>query len=92
MVESAPDLIIGYYPQYRSSWQTALGAVPERLMGDNTEEWRADHCISPRFVPGVLITTRKVAAAEPQLYDLTVSLMKEFGAGAAPGMRGHDIF
>jgi predicted AlkP superfamily phosphohydrolase/phosphomutase len=92
MVESAPDLIVGYQPRYRSSWQTALGAVPDRVVVDNLEEWRADHCISPRFVPGVLITGRKLASGEPQLFDLTVSLMNEFGVAAGAGMRGHNIF
>ncbi len=92
MVESAPDLVIGYYPQYRSSWQTALGAVPRTLLADNTEEWRADHCIAPRYVPGVLIANRRVSAKAPQLSDLTVSLMNDFGVSATAGMRGHNIF
>jgi hypothetical protein len=25
--------------------QTALGAVPAKIMEDNTDEWRGDHCI-----------------------------------------------
>ncbi|HSC56408.1 MAG TPA: alkaline phosphatase family protein, partial [Nitrospira sp.] len=57
--DAAPDLIVGYYPGYRSSWQTALGAVPEQLIVDNTDEWRGDHCIAPQFVPGVLLSNRK---------------------------------
>jgi predicted AlkP superfamily phosphohydrolase/phosphomutase len=89
---ASPDIIVGYMPGYRSSWQTVLGAVPALLVVDNTEAWRADHCIDARFVPGVLISNRKSRAADPHLYDLTVSLMQEFGVGPGPGMIGQSIY
>jgi predicted AlkP superfamily phosphohydrolase/phosphomutase len=92
MLADAPDLIVGYMPGYRSSWQTALGAVPALVVTDNTDAWRADHCIAARFVPGVLISNRKSRAAEPHLYDLTVSLMEAFGVSPAAGMIGHSIY
>jgi hypothetical protein len=59
---------------------------------DNKGEWRADHCIDSRFVPGVLISNRKSRATDPHLYDLTVSLMQEFGVDPEPGMIGHAIY
>ncbi len=90
--DRAPDLIVGYMPAYRSSWQTALGAVPAALVDDNTDAWRADHCIDARFVPGVLISNRKSQAADPHLYDLTVSLLDQFGVGPGTGMIGHSIY
>jgi predicted AlkP superfamily phosphohydrolase/phosphomutase len=92
MLEKAPDLIVGYMPGYRSSWQTALGAVPAAVVENNTEAWRADHCIDARFVPGVLIGNRKSREADPRLWDLTVSLMQEFNVKAAPGMIGRSIY
>ena len=88
----APDLIVGYQPAYRSSWQTALGAVPARTVEDNTEEWRGDHCIDARLVPGVLISNRKSRLADPHLYDLTVTLLAEFGVGPGEGMIGQTIY
>jgi len=91
-LENAPDLIVGYMPGYRSSWQTALGAVPAALIEDNTDEWRGDHCIDARFVPGVLISNRKSRLAAPHLYDLTVSLLAEFGVAPDPGMIGRSIY
>jgi predicted AlkP superfamily phosphohydrolase/phosphomutase len=89
---ASPDVIVGYMPGYRSSWQTVLGAVPAVLAVDNTEAWRADHCIDARFVPGVLISNRKSRMENPHLYDLTVSLMQEFGVGPGPGMIGQSIY
>ncbi len=92
MLDRGPDMIVGYMPGYRSSWQTVLGAVPTALVEDNTDAWRADHCIDARFVPGVLISNRKSRAFDPHLYDLTVSLLDQFGVGPGSGMIGHSIY
>jgi len=90
--DSAPDLIVGYYPGYRSSWQTALGGAPQELIADNTDEWRADHCIAPQFVPGVLLSNRKSKAIDPHLYDLTVTMLSEFGISKPAEMIGESIY
>ena len=55
----APDLIIGYEPGFRASWQTTLGGVPGSLLDDNKKKWSGDHCITPEAVPGVLFTSFK---------------------------------
>jgi predicted AlkP superfamily phosphohydrolase/phosphomutase len=91
-VASAPDLIIGYTTGYRSSWQTALGAVPPEQIVDNTEAWAADHCISARHVPGVLISNHKSKLADPELIDLPVSLLNAFSAPRGEEMRGRAIY
>ena len=92
MLDAAPDIIVGYMPGYRSSWQTTLGAVPAATVENNTEAWRADHCILAKFVPGVLISNRKSRATDPHLYDLTVSLLSLFGTEPGPGMIGNSIY
>lgn len=53
----APDLVVGYAPGYRASWQTTLGAVPGLLVEDNARKWSGDHCMDPQAVPGVLFTS-----------------------------------
>ena len=55
--QDAPDLVVGYAPGYRASWQTSLGATPARLVEDNLQKWSGDHCIDPTAVPGVLFTS-----------------------------------
>jgi predicted AlkP superfamily phosphohydrolase/phosphomutase len=89
---SAPDIIVGWARGYRSSWQTALGAVPPGVIQDNEDEWRADHCIAAELVPGVLLTNRKVTGKHPWLGDVTVTLLHEFGIASGPGMRGQPLF
>jgi len=90
--ESAPDMIVGYGRGYRASWQTALGAVPESILEDNTDAWIGDHCINAADVPGVLLSNRKIQIENPELKDLTVTLLNLFGAQAGPGMNGRVIF
>jgi predicted AlkP superfamily phosphohydrolase/phosphomutase len=92
MLTSAPDIVIGYNSGYRSSWQTALGAVPGHQLDDNRDEWRGDHCVASHLVPGVLIVNRKIIAEKPQLHDLTVTVLNEFGVGPGAGMSGRVAF
>lgn len=88
----APDLIIGYGPAYRGSWQSALGAVPAETMEDNKDAWIGDHCTDAYHVPGVLIVNRAVRLADPQLADLTVTILNEFGVPRPAEMRGRVVF
>jgi len=102
--ETAPDLIVGYARDYRVSWHSALAvrALPstgelafvvetESLIDDNHDAWIGDHCIDAREVPGVLFSGRKILVEDPQLKDLTVSILRLFGVGPAPEMSGRTI-
>lgn len=64
----APDLVIGYAPGYRASWQTALGRIARERVEDNRLPWSGDHCIDPERVPGVLFADR---APDPPIRDIT---------------------
>lgn len=88
----APDLIVGYAPGYRVSWETGAGGFANATFGDNTDAWIADHCINAADVPGVLFTTRKVQPTNPGLKDLPVSLLALFNIAPEPGMTGHSIY
>lgn len=91
-VGSAPDLIVGYNRGYRASSKTALGEIPEGLVGDNTEKWSGDHAMAAELVPGVVFSNRKIKVLDPALTDLTVTILSEFGLQAGEGMRGRRIF
>jgi predicted AlkP superfamily phosphohydrolase/phosphomutase len=88
----APDLIVGYAPGYRASWETALGGIPADVIRENTDAWIADHCISAAAVPGVLLGTRRPVLADPQLKDLTVTILKEFGMKPDTAMTGRAVY
>jgi predicted AlkP superfamily phosphohydrolase/phosphomutase len=69
--DDAPDLVIGYAPGYRASWQTTLGAVPASLIDDNNRKWSGDHCITPAAVPGVLFSSFKMDAPLDSIRDIS---------------------
>ena len=79
----APDLIVGYSPDYRCSWGSALGAVAAETVEDNRDAWIGDHCIAARHVPGVLITNRPLRLRDPKLADVTLEILREFGMETA---------
>jgi predicted AlkP superfamily phosphohydrolase/phosphomutase len=91
-LEAAPDIVVGWNSGYRSSWQTALGAVPHDVFEDNKDEWRGDHCIAAHLVPGVFLSNRKARARDLRLEDLTVTLLNEYGVPPGPGMSGRAVF
>jgi len=91
-VDSAPDMIVGYNAGYRGSWETAIGKIPRELFSDNEQKWTGDHCVDPIHVPGVVMSNRKIKADNPALYDLTVTVLDEFGVAKDPGMIGHNVF
>jgi predicted AlkP superfamily phosphohydrolase/phosphomutase len=88
----APDLIVGYAPGYRASWETALGGIPADVIRENTDAWLGDHCISAAAVPGVLFGTRTPRLPDPQLKDLTVTILKEFGMRPDAAMTGRPVY
>lgn len=90
-MENAPDLIVGYAPGYRASWETALGEVSATVVEDNTDEWRGDHCIDSTFVPGVLLSNHKFEVDDPRIEDLTATILAEFGAYGSEKLRGRNL-
>jgi predicted AlkP superfamily phosphohydrolase/phosphomutase len=66
----APDLVVGYAPGYRASWQTTLGAAPSRLIDDNARKWSGDHCMAPDAVPGVLFTSFQMDRSLESIADV----------------------
>lgn len=75
----APDLIVGYSPGYRASWETALGQAPaSAVIEDNNDLWIGDHCVDPAFVPGVLFAPRGFIGARPSIADMAGAIMRLF--------------
>lgn len=87
----APDLIVGYRRGYRASWQTALGGVPGPLIENNDQAWIGDHCMAADEVPGVVLSNHRISVADPQMADIPVTILKEFGLPAGSDMMGRPL-
>jgi predicted AlkP superfamily phosphohydrolase/phosphomutase len=90
-VGHAPDMVIGYAPGYRCSDDSVLGKITEKLTEDNLDKWSGDHCIDRSRVPGIFLTNRSIAAEAPELIDLTVTVLEEFGVEPLREMTGRPV-
>ncbi len=89
--DNAPDLIIGYSPGYRASWEGVTGKVTERIIEDNTKAWSGDHCIDPPSVPGVLFANRSLDTEKPSIMDLAPTVLELFGLRPPASMDGRSL-
>jgi len=88
----APELLIGYHKGFRHSWDCATGAVSEEVFSDNTKSWSGDHCVDPRFVPGVFWCNRKIDTDTPKLGDIAPTALDQFGVPIPAYMQGQSLF
>jgi predicted AlkP superfamily phosphohydrolase/phosphomutase len=88
----APDMVLGYYRSYRTSWASTLGDMNEAILSDNIEAWAADHCIDPLEVPGVLFANRPIGVNDPGLPDVAPSILSLFGLKTPAQMTGKPFF
>ncbi|MFQ5741201.1 MAG: alkaline phosphatase family protein [Acidobacteriota bacterium] len=87
-VENAPDLIVGYHPGYRTSWESVTGKVTPEVFTDNKRAWSGDHCMDPRKVPGVLFCNRRIEGPDPALVDVAPTVLDLFGVRIPSHMNG----
>ncbi len=89
--DNAPDLILGFYPGWRHSWESVSGKVEEEVFIDNEKAWSADHCIDHRYVPGVFFSSRPIGEGEISLLDLAPTALNLFGVRPPGYMDGKPL-
>jgi len=87
----APDLIVGFRPGYRTSWQTAIGGYPKGPIEDNRESWSGDHLVDPAHVPGVLFASRPLAAPEASVADVAPTILRLLRLSMPPELEGRPL-
>jgi predicted AlkP superfamily phosphohydrolase/phosphomutase len=90
-LQSAPDIIVGYAPGYRASWDAAVGKVTEHVFDDNKKAWSGDHCVDPHLVPGVLLSNLKIDAEDPGIEDMAPTALDLFGIAPPEYMEGKCV-
>jgi len=90
-IENCPDLIIGYNEGYRVSWDSVTGKVNSTVFEDNTKAWSGDHCIDPRIVPGIFLSTHKINTKSPAIIDIAPTALELFGLLSPKHMDGRSL-
>jgi predicted AlkP superfamily phosphohydrolase/phosphomutase len=73
------DLQIAFRPNYRTSWQTTLGAVPAGIVVANLKKWSGDHCASdPSDTKGILLCNRKLPPGDISIADIAPTALRYF--------------
>ncbi|HEV2245321.1 MAG TPA: hypothetical protein VGW37_01595, partial [Terriglobia bacterium] len=91
-MKDAPDLQLNFQVGYRTSWQTALGAIPSGIVVANTRKWSGDHCASdPSDTPGILFCNRALESARPGILDIAPTVLKILGASPPGQLDGKPL-
>mgnify|MGYP000879397806 CR=1 FL=1 len=90
--KNAPDLILGYKPGYRVSWECVTGAIGEEVFTDNIKAWSGDHHIAPELIPGILLSNKKFEIHDPSILDLAPSILSLWGVRKSSHMEGTSIW
>ncbi|HXH50116.1 MAG TPA: alkaline phosphatase family protein [Terriglobia bacterium] len=91
-MKDAPDLQLNFQIGYRTSWQTALGAIPSGIVVANTRKWSGDHCASdPSDTPGIFLCNRTVDASQPSILDIAPTVLKILGAAPPAQLDGRVL-
>jgi predicted AlkP superfamily phosphohydrolase/phosphomutase len=91
LVNKGPDLVVGFEPGYRASWQTALGAVPVNLIEDNKSRWSGDHIFDPDFMPGIILSNIKLKSESFRGIDIAPTILAGVGLNRPGHMTGQDL-
>jgi predicted AlkP superfamily phosphohydrolase/phosphomutase len=91
-MDEAPEIVVGFRSGYGASDASALGEFSKEVVEDNMSPWSGSHLMAAEEVPGIILSNRKLFLDYPRLYDLTVTILKEYGIEKTPEMIGRSIW
>jgi len=91
MAGTMPDLLVGYQPGYRCASSSVVGETGKAIIDINPWAWGGDHSMARHLVPGTLLASRSVTAAEPNIIDLPVTILDFFGVDRPEHMEGRTL-
>jgi len=90
-VDEAPDLIAGFRPGHRVSWESVTGCFTEDVIVDNERPWSGDHNFNPPDVPGILLSNMKLETEKPHLTDIAPTVLDLFGVPVPAYFDGESL-
>jgi len=89
--KQGPDLVVGFRPGWRISWDGAMGVVDHTIFEDNLKAWSGDHCVDAEFVPGVLFSDLEIEKEDPWIGDIAPTVLTLFGVKPPGHMDGKSL-
>ncbi len=91
-LSKAPDLQLDFQPGYRTSWQTALGAIPPGIVVPNERKWSGDHCSSdPSNTKGIFFSSCPVVNTDPSITDIAPTVLEMFHVNPPQRLDGKPL-
>lgn len=90
-ISEAPDLVVGFEPGYRASWQTAIGGVPPKILDDNIKKWSGDHIVDAQHVPGIFLMNKPINVQRPRVVDVAPTILSCFQIDTPDEMEGTSL-
>lgn len=90
-VNDGPDLVVGFEPHYRASWQTAIGGAPPKILEDNLKRWSGDHIVDAQCIPGIFLINRKASVLHPKVIDVAPTILECFQIPKPQSMEGDSV-
>ena len=91
--DNASELQVGLADGYRVSWQSTLGGAPPGIVYPNMKKWSGDHgSYDYKQTSGVLISSRKLESADPNIMDIAPTVLKYFGVPIPSDIDGKPLF
>ena len=88
---NGPNLIFGFNPGYRISWDSVTGDTRGEIFSDNIKKWSGDHCIDYKKVKGIFFSNHKIELEDPELKDIAPTLLDLFGLPIPEYMDGKPL-
>ena len=89
--KNGPDLLFGFNPGYRTSWDSVTGDTTGPIFSDNVKKWSGDHCIDAPQVPGIFFASHKIGRDNPHLRDISATCIDLFGLKIPAYMEGSPL-
>ena len=89
--KNSPDIMIGFSPGYRMSWQNAVGGLTPEVIFDNTKKWDGDHLVDPSHVPGIIFSNFKLNDNKPSQMDVAPTVLSLIGIQVPENMDGKSL-
>lgn len=90
-VKDGPDMIVGFNPGFRMSWETAIGGFTEDVIYDNTKKWGGDHLMDPQFIPGVFFSNFATDADTASQMDVAPTVLDALGIDVPEKIDGKSL-